>query len=163
MIGPTARLWGKRAARQSERFFGRVSSLFFFFHAMKSPRSWLEGRIPAQLMTLLEELAGVAVAIAKFAHLCVERAWASSLFFSVIFISLIVSKCFHILAYIDSMPFFSLLVWGSTFFIVDFLFIVVACLLSRSFGTRIARNVAAVVTGAFGFVSDPAGRMVLFR
>jgi hypothetical protein len=39
----------------------------------------------------------------------------------------------------------SLFPWGPTFFLVDILLILVACCLTRSFESRICRNVAAIV------------------
>ncbi|KAJ5813034.1 Alkaline phosphatase-like alpha/beta/alpha [Penicillium robsamsonii] len=66
-------------------------------------------------------------------------------FFSVIFISLILSKCFHISVHLTALEVPSLFPWGPTFFLVDILLILVACCLTRSFESRILRNVAAVV------------------
>ncbi|KAJ5248809.1 hypothetical protein N7468_000260 [Penicillium chermesinum] len=94
-------------------------------------------------------LGDLLVTIAKFLHICLLRAWASAYIFAVIFISLIISKCFRIFAYWESLSLWGLLFWGSTFFLAEFLFIVVACFLTRSFESRVWQNVAAVVTALF--------------
>ncbi|KAJ5952846.1 uncharacterized protein N7479_011259 [Penicillium vulpinum] len=100
----------------------------------------------------LEESALFVLNVARspqlYLDLYLDRARAS--FFSVIFISLILSKCFHLCVHLTSLEVPSLFPWGPTFFLVDLLFILVACALTRSFESRILRNVTAVVTLVFG-------------
>lgn len=112
---------------------------------MKSPSSSLRDKIPGPLLALAE----IVFVILKFFYLYLERTWASSYLFSVIFISLILSKCFHIYAHFSSLPFLTLLFWGATFFLTEVLLILVACFLTRFFESRIARGAAALATTAF--------------
>lgn len=78
----------------------------------------------------------------------VDRGWAASrkFLFSVIFVSLVLSKIFHICAHLKSLTLPSLLAWGPTFFLVDILLILIARGLTRAFEWRTCRDVAAVVT-----------------
>lgn len=77
-----------------------------------------------------------------------DRGWEASrrYFFSVIFIAIIVSKCFHILVHLKSLTVLSFLFWGLSFFLVDFVLILVACALARSFRYPLWRYLAAFAT-----------------
>ncbi|KAJ5263219.1 hypothetical protein N7478_010824 [Penicillium angulare] len=109
------------------------------------------GDLSKKLCRQLEESALLALSIARSPMLYLDRGWAGSrtYFFSISFISLILSKCFHICVHLTSLEVPSLVPWGPTFFLVDILLILVACLLTRSFEWRIYRNVAAVVIVLF--------------
>ncbi|KAJ5423337.1 Alkaline phosphatase-like alpha/beta/alpha [Penicillium cf. griseofulvum] len=97
--------------------------------------------------TRLEESALFVLNVARtpqlYLDLYLDR--VRTYFFSIIFISLILSKCFHISVHLTALEVPSLFPWGPTFFLVDILLILVACCLTRSFESRICRNVAAIV------------------
>lgn len=102
----------------------------------------------------LQVWAFFALTVAKSPQLYVDRAWGASrkYFFSVIFISLLLSKCFHIFVNPRTVGVFSLVFWGPTFFVVDILLILVACRLARSFESRICRDLAALIVILFRLV-----------
>lgn len=81
----------------------------------------------------------------------IDRGWAASrkFLFSVIFVSLVLSKIFHICVHLRSLTASSLLAWGSTFFLVDILLILIARGLTRLFEWRTCRDVAALLTVLF--------------
>jgi hypothetical protein len=89
-----------------------------------------------------------ALDVAQDPQLYLDRGWEASrkFFFSVIFIAITLSKCFHILVHIKSLTVLSLLFWGATFFLVDFLLILIACGLARSFNYPAWRYLAAFAT-----------------
>ncbi|KAJ5640104.1 Alkaline phosphatase-like alpha/beta/alpha [Penicillium longicatenatum] len=99
----------------------------------------------------LQVWAFFALTVAKSPQLYVDRAWGASrkYFFSVIFISLLLSKCFHIYVNPRSVGVLPLLFWGPTFFVVDILLMLVACRLARSFESRICRDLAALIVVLF--------------
>lgn len=113
----------------------------------------------------LQVWAFFALTVAKSPQLYLDRAWRASrkYFFSVIFISLLLSKCFHLYANPRTVGVFSLLFWGPTFFVVDILLILVACRLARSFESRICRNLAALVVVLFRLVvsNSPSNKNLL--
>lgn len=102
----------------------------------------------------LQVWAFFALTVAKSPQLYLDRAWGASrkYFFSIIFISLLLSKCFHVYANPRTVGVFSLIFWGPTFFVVDILLILVACRLARSFESRICRDLAALVVVLFRLV-----------
>ncbi|KAJ5091918.1 hypothetical protein NUU61_006788 [Penicillium alfredii] len=114
---------------------------------------------PALSQSLLgwaEEAAISIVMVVRSPQQSLDSAWAVSrkYFFSVIFISLLVSKFFHVCVQLTSMTAPSFLPWGPTFFLVDIVLILVACGLARWFEWRIIRDIAAVVTVAFGIYAS---------
>lgn len=111
---------------------------------MKSP---LHHQGDLSLRRQLEDSALFAVKVARSPQLYLDA--SRTYFFSITFISLILSKCFHLCVHLTSLAVPSLLPWGPTFFLVDILLILVACYLARPFESRIGQNVAAVVTLLF--------------
>lgn len=65
--------------------------------------------------------------------------------FGFLFVAVICAKLLHIYAHYDSVPSLQLLLWGSTFFGQDVLFLFVAHRISRNFERRWARILAALV------------------
>lgn len=112
------------------------------------------GDISQRIQGHLWTVAVMAFTVARSPQLYLDWAWDASrkYLFSVIFVSLVVSKCFHIFVHLNSLGVLSLLLWGPTFFLVDIVLILVACRLARSFTSRIARDIAAVVTLLFRYV-----------
>jgi hypothetical protein len=108
------------------------------------------GGVPHRLRGQLREALLFALTVARSPQHYLDLGWAASrkYFFSVILISLVLSKFFHIFIHLKSLTLSSLL-WGPTFFLVDILLILVACGLTRSFEWRTTRDVAAVVTVLF--------------
>lgn len=108
------------------------------------------GGIPHRLRGHLHDALDFALTVARSPQYYIDQGWALSrkYFFSVIFISLILSKCFHIFVHLKSLTLPSLL-WGPTFFLVDILLILVACGLTQSFEWRTTRDIAALVTVVF--------------
>lgn len=92
-----------------------------------------------------------AVNVTKSAQPYIDRTWEASrrCFFSLIFLSLVLSKLFHIGAHLKSLTLPSLLAWGPTFFLVDVLLILIARGLTRSFEWRTCRDGAALATVLF--------------
>ncbi|KAJ5633284.1 Alkaline phosphatase-likealpha/beta/alpha [Penicillium lividum] len=117
---------------------------------MKSPSYWLRD-IFQKLPNRLQVWAIFALTVARSPQVYLDRAWGASrkYFFSVIFISLLLSKCFHIYVNPRSVGILSLFLWGPTFFVVDILLILIACRLARSFELRIFRDLAALVVVLF--------------
>ncbi|KAJ5084956.1 hypothetical protein NUU61_009535 [Penicillium alfredii] len=118
-----------------------------------------------RFVTWVEESAVSAFIVARSPQVYLDRGWEASrsFFFSVISISLILSKCFHLCVHLASLAVPSLLPWGPTFFLVDIMLILVACFLTRSFEWRIGRNVAAVITVTFGlYVSSMTSANISF-
>lgn len=111
---------------------------------MKSFRGSLSQRLGEQA----RDTALYALDVAQDPQLYLDRGWEASrrYFFSVIFIAIILSKCFHILVHLKSLTVVSFLVWGLTFFLVDFLLILIACALARSFRYPLWRYLAAFST-----------------
>jgi hypothetical protein len=101
-----------------------------------------------RLGELVRDSALFALNVAQDPQLYLDRGWEASrkFFFSVIFIAITVSKCFHILVHIRDLTVLSLVFWGVTFFLVDFLLILIACALSRSFNRPAWRYLAAFAT-----------------
>ncbi|KAJ5337882.1 Alkaline phosphatase-like alpha/beta/alpha [Penicillium brevicompactum] len=111
---------------------------------MKSFRGSLSQRLGEQA----RDTALYALDVAQDPQLYLDRGWEASrrYFFSVIFIAIVLSKCFHILVHLKSLTVVSFLVWGLTFFLVDFLLILIACALARSFRYPLWRYLAAFST-----------------
>lgn len=65
--------------------------------------------------------------------------------FGFLLISIICAKILHIYAHYDSIPPIKLLLWGSTFFGQDALFLVAAHFVTRNFEQRWARILAGAV------------------
>lgn len=96
----------------------------------------------------LRDLIIFALQVAQDPRLHLDRVWEASrkYLFSVICIAIVFSKCFHIAVHIKSLTVLSFLLWGPTFFLVDFLLILIACLQARSFAYPIWRYITAVTT-----------------
>lgn len=99
----------------------------------------------------LRALALFALTVARSPQPYIDSAWAAShvYFFSVIFISLLASKCFHIFVHLKSLSFASFVAWSPTFFLPELIFILLAWALARPFEWRIPRNIAAFIMTAF--------------
>ncbi|KAJ5405001.1 hypothetical protein N7465_006285 [Penicillium sp. CMV-2018d] len=109
----------------------------------------------------LEDSALFALKVARSPQLYLDA--SRTYFFSITFISLILSKSFHLCVHLTSLAVPSLLPWGPTFFLVDILLILVACYLTRSFESRIAQNVTAVVTLLFSlYISSMTSANISF-
>lgn len=65
--------------------------------------------------------------------------------FGFLFVTIICAKLLHIYAHYDSVPFSKLMLWGSTFFGQDALFLFVAHFVTRNFERRWARILAGLV------------------
>ena len=84
-------------------------------------------------------------------------------FFSVIFLSLVVSKVLHIYTHAYYVTLNSLLTWGSTCFLRDLPFLLIARALTKSFQWRSSRAAAALVALSFAvYVSSLASAMISF-
>ena len=83
--------------------------------------------------------------------------------FSVIFLSLVVSKVLHIYTHAYYVTLNSLLTWGSTCFLRDLPFLLIARALTKSFQWRSSRAAAALVALSFAvYVSSLASAMISF-
>lgn len=65
--------------------------------------------------------------------------------FGFLFVSIICAKLLHIYAHYDSVPLSKLLLWGSTFFGQDALFLLLAHFVTRNYQRRWARILAGLV------------------
>lgn len=65
--------------------------------------------------------------------------------FGFLFLSIICAKLLHIYAHYDSVPVSKLLLWGSTFFGQDALFLLLAHFVTRNYERRWARMLAGLV------------------
>lgn len=112
----------------------------------------LHGGLSHRLHGKLESAAIFAIKVARSPQAHLDHAWAASraYFFSVIFISLLLSKAFHIYVHLKALTVLSLLAWGPTFFLLDILLILGARSLARSYQWRTTRDVAAVFITLFG-------------
>ncbi|KAJ5793698.1 Alkaline phosphatase-like alpha/beta/alpha [Penicillium paradoxum] len=110
---------------------------------MKS--SW-QGDLPRRLWGKLGEAAIFALAFARSPQLYIDHGWTKyrAYLFSVIFISLGLSKVFHILVHLTSLTIPALFGWGPTFFFADIILILLARSLARSYRWRTTRDIAAV-------------------
>lgn len=99
----------------------------------------------------LRALALFAITVARSPQPYIDSAWAAShvYFFSVIFISLLASKCFHIFVHLKALSFASFFAWGATFFLPELIFILLAACLARTFEWRVLRNIAAFIMVVF--------------
>ncbi|KAJ5641502.1 hypothetical protein N7490_005502 [Penicillium lividum] len=70
---------------------------------------------------------------------------ARKFWFTFLFITVICAKLLHIYAHWDSVPLNQLILWGSTFFLQDFFFLLAGYALTRDFQWRIARILAGLV------------------
>ncbi|KAI2733808.1 hypothetical protein CBS147332_823 [Penicillium roqueforti] len=122
---------------------------------MRPPWELKEG-LSQRLRGKLESAAIVALEIARSPQDHLNRGWAASraYFFSVIFISLVLSKAFHIYAHLNALSVLSLLAWGPTFFLLDILLILGARSLARSYEWRTTRDIAAVFTALFSLYAS---------
>lgn len=104
----------------------------------------------------LRDLILFALHVAQDPRLHLDRAWEASrkYLFSVICIAIVFSKSFHIAVHIKSLTIVSFFLWGPTFFLVDFLLILVACVQARSFSSPLWRSITAVTTGLWRWVTD---------
>lgn len=116
------------------------------------PAWQLQGGLSQRLRGKLESAAIFAVKVARSPQAHLDRGWEASraYFFSVIFISLLLSKAFHIYVHLDALTVLSLLAWGPTFFFLDILLILGARSLARSYEWRTTRDLAAVFITLFG-------------
>jgi hypothetical protein len=112
--------------------------------------SW-SGDLPQRLGGKLGDAAVFALKVAQSPQLYLDRGWTAyrAYLFSVIFISLLLSKAFHIFFHLNSLTIFSLLGWGPTFFFADVVLILLARCLARSYEWRTTRTVAAIATVLF--------------
>jgi hypothetical protein len=92
----------------------------------------------------VRDVALYALDVAQDPQLHLDRGWQASrkYFFSVIFIAIALSKCFHIAVHIKSLSLFAFLIWGPTFFLVDVLLILLARGLTRSWKFPLWRYLA---------------------
>ncbi|KAJ5765647.1 hypothetical protein N7520_005206 [Penicillium odoratum] len=70
---------------------------------------------------------------------------ARKFWFTFLFITVICAKLLHIYAHWDSVPLNQLILWGSTFFLQDFFFLLAGYALTRDFQWIIARILAGLV------------------
>ncbi|KGO72735.1 Alkaline phosphatase-like, alpha/beta/alpha [Penicillium italicum] len=112
----------------------------------------LLGGLSQRLRGKLESAVIFAIKVARSPQAHLDHAWAASraYFFSVIFISLLLSKAFHIYVHLKALTVLSLLAWGPTFFLLDILLILGARSLARSYQWRTTRDAAAVFITLFG-------------
>ncbi|KAJ5249960.1 hypothetical protein N7489_000370 [Penicillium chrysogenum] len=124
-------------------------------------KSSLHGGDVSGLRRQLEESAIFALKVARSPQLYLDS--SRTYFFSITFISLILSKCFHLCVHLTSLAVPSLVPWGPTFFLVDIILILIACFLTRSFESRLRQNVAAVVTLLFSlYISSMTSANISF-
>ncbi|KAJ5576896.1 hypothetical protein N7535_003822 [Penicillium sp. DV-2018c] len=104
----------------------------------------LSGGLPQRL----GDAAVFVLKVARSPQLYIDSGWTAcrAYLFSVIFISLLLSKAFHIFFHLESLTLFSLLGWGPTFFFTDLVLILLARCLARSYEWRATRTVAAIAT-----------------
>ncbi|KAJ5591627.1 Alkaline phosphatase-like alpha/beta/alpha [Penicillium hispanicum] len=97
-----------------------------------------------------------ALAVAQSPQAYIDHAWPASraYFFSVTFIAILLSKFFHLLVHIDGLTIFSICVWGTSFFLVDALLILVVCGLNREFQSPAGVNIAAALTVVFSLYTS---------
>lgn len=115
---------------------------------MKS--AW-QGDLPQRLRGKLGDAVLFALTVARSPQLYIDHAWAKyrAYLFSVFFISLALSKVFHICAHLKSLSILSLFGWGPTFFFADIVLILLARSLARSYQWRITRDIAALAMVLF--------------
>ena len=108
---------------------------------------------PSSSIQSLSEMLRPSVLFTASLQSYIDRFWAASrkCLFSIIFVSLVLSKIFHLCTYLGSLTGPSL-VWVPTFFLVDILLILIARGLTRWFEWRACRDVAAAVTVLFRYV-----------
>ncbi|KAJ5898706.1 hypothetical protein N7504_008994 [Penicillium tannophilum] len=70
---------------------------------------------------------------------------ARKFWFTFLFLTVIVAKLLHIYAHWDSVPLNKLILWGSTFFLQDFFFLLAGYALTQNFKWRITRILAGLV------------------
>lgn len=104
---------------------------------------WLRIRVYASL--------SFALAVAQSPQKYIDQSWPASraYLFSVTFIAVLLSKCFHLLVHVDALTSFSFCVWGPSFFLVDALVILVACGLIREYRSSAGVDIAAALTVLF--------------
>lgn len=115
------------------------------------PAWQLQGGLSQRLRGKLESAAIFAIKVARSPQAHLDRGWTASraYLFSVIFISLLLSKAFHIYVHLNALTVLSLVAWGPTFFFLDILLILGARSLARSYEWRTTRDLAAVFTTLF--------------
>ncbi|CAI7613677.1 unnamed protein product [Penicillium glandicola] len=116
----------------------------------------LQGDLPQRLRGKLGSAAIFALKVARSPQDHLDRGWEASraYLFSVIFISLLLSKAFHIYVHLNVLTALSLLAWGPTFFFLDVLLILGARSLARSYEWRTTRDVAAIFTALFSLYTS---------
>ncbi|KAJ5183009.1 Alkaline phosphatase-like alpha/beta/alpha [Penicillium capsulatum] len=109
-------------------------------------------KLPDPLVERFWAAAFFALAVIRSPQPYIDHIWATThvYFFSVNFIALVASKCFHIFVHFKSLSLASFLAWGPTFFLPEIIFILLFCGLARWFEWRILRNIATFVPIAFG-------------
>ncbi|KAJ5097641.1 hypothetical protein N7456_008362 [Penicillium angulare] len=70
---------------------------------------------------------------------------ARKFWFSFLFLTVLCAKFLHIYAHWDSVPMKKLLLWGSTFFLQDYIFLAIGYVLTQNFRSRVVRVVAGLV------------------
>lgn len=70
---------------------------------------------------------------------------ARKFWFSFTFIAVLCAKSLHIYAHWDAVPLKKLSLWGSTFFLQDFFFLLLAYAFTQNFERKIARIAAGIV------------------
>jgi hypothetical protein len=130
-------------------FIGKFSA---FLYIMK-PAWQLQGGLAQRLRGKLESGVIVALTVARSPQAHLDRGWTAyrAYLFSIIFISILLSKAFHIYVHLNSLTVLSLFAWGPTFFFLDILLILGARGLARSYEWRTLRDIAAVFTVLFRY------------
>ncbi|KAJ5493777.1 Alkaline phosphatase-like alpha/beta/alpha [Penicillium fimorum] len=115
------------------------------------PAWQLQGGLGQRLRGKLESAAAVALTVARSPQAHLDRGWTAcrAYFFSIIFISILFSKIFHIYVHLNSLTVLSLLAWGPTFFFLDIVLVLGARGVARSYEWRSFRDIAALCTVLF--------------
>lgn len=112
------------------------------------PTMKFPSRISARISDFLLDRLAEVVKVGRNPHPYIDGGWEASrrFLFSVIFISLLLSKCFHMGVHLHTLTVSPLSVWAPTFFLVDCLLILVGRGLACWFERRPLRYAAAVST-----------------
>ena len=105
-----------------------------------------------KLSEILRGSASIALSSAKSPQATFDRCWDASrrYVFSVVFLALVLAKCFHIWVCMYSVPALSLILWSPTYFWVDALLILGACFLTQWYQGRIFRVLTALIAAPLG-------------
>lgn len=103
-------------------------------------------KFPTRISDPLLDCLAQVVKVARNPRPYLDSGWetARRFLFSVTFVSLVLSKCFHIGVHLHTLPVSPLVVWAPTFFLVDCLLILISRGLACWFEWRTCRYVAAV-------------------